>query len=149
MDNLKFVSSWRGGIQGSKLPIKLGGIQLEGCSFDGNRLSENQHDSPSVSAIPPCVVAWVTKVTRLSLFLFFFLILPSGMQGNFQNFVISNQKVSPAQLTPAFVSFCLTSVSSSLLPADHWRKLPQVPFLLGQKFCRDRHMFVAINMCLL
>ena len=72
MDNLKFVSSWRGGIQGSKLPIKLGGIQLEGCSFDGTRLSENQHDSPSVSAIPPCVVAWVTKVTHLSLFLFFF-----------------------------------------------------------------------------
>ena len=71
MDNLKFVSSWRGGIQGSKLPIKLGGIQLEGCSFDGNRLSENQHDSPSVSAIPPCVVAWVTKVTRLFPFLFF------------------------------------------------------------------------------
>ncbi|KAK7096855.1 hypothetical protein V1264_003902 [Littorina saxatilis] len=61
MDSLKFVSSWRGGIQGAKLPIKLGGIQLEGCSFDGTRLSENQHDSPSVSAIPPCAVAWVAK----------------------------------------------------------------------------------------
>lgn len=63
MDNLKFVSSWKGGgIQGSKLPVKLGGLQLEGCSFDGKRLSENQHDSPSVSAIPPCDVAWVQKV---------------------------------------------------------------------------------------
>nr|KAG5701773.1 hypothetical protein BaRGS_000763 [Batillaria attramentaria] len=61
MDSLKFVSTWRGSIQGARLPIKLGGLQLEGCSFDGQRLSENQHDSPSVSAIPPCVVAWVPK----------------------------------------------------------------------------------------
>lgn len=61
MDNLKLVSSWRGGVQGSRLPVRLGGIQLEGCSFDGTRLSENQHDSPSVSAIPPCTVAWVPK----------------------------------------------------------------------------------------
>ena len=95
MDNLKFVSSWRGGIQGSKLPIRLGGIQLEGCSFDGTRLSENQHDSPSVSAIPPCVVAWVSKVMHLSLlFSSFFKILPSGMRWN----VISIQKVSPVSL---------------------------------------------------
>ena len=64
MDNLKFVSSWRGGIQGSKLPIKLGGIQLEGCSFDGNRLSENQHDSPSVSAIPPLSLIHISEPTR-------------------------------------------------------------------------------------
>jgi dynein heavy chain 2 len=62
MDSLKMVSSWRGGITGAKQPIKLGGIQLEGCTFDGTRLSENHHDSPSVSTIPPCVVAWVPKV---------------------------------------------------------------------------------------
>lgn len=37
------------------------GLQLEGCSFDGTRLMESQRDSPSVSTIPPCVVAWVTK----------------------------------------------------------------------------------------
>ncbi|XP_025088458.1 cytoplasmic dynein 2 heavy chain 1-like isoform X3 [Pomacea canaliculata] len=61
MDNLKFVSSWRGGLSGAKLPIKLGGLQLEGCSFDGTQLFENQRDSPSVSAIPPCLVAWVPK----------------------------------------------------------------------------------------
>ncbi|KAL8606249.1 Cytoplasmic dynein 2 heavy chain 1 [Nucella lapillus] len=61
MDSLKFVSSWLGTIADSKLPIKLGGVQLEGCSFDGTRLSESQQDSPSVSSIPPCVVAWVPK----------------------------------------------------------------------------------------
>lgn len=35
---------------------------MEGCSFDGLRLSENQHDSPSVSAVPPCFMAWVPQV---------------------------------------------------------------------------------------
>ena len=40
---------------------QIGGLQLEGCSFDGSRLTENSHDSPSVVAMPPCMVAWVTK----------------------------------------------------------------------------------------
>ncbi|KAK3100036.1 hypothetical protein FSP39_013759 [Pinctada imbricata] len=61
MDSLKFACSWRGNIQGAKSMVKIGGLQLEGCSFDGSRLSENQRDSPSVSAIPPCVVAWIPK----------------------------------------------------------------------------------------
>ena len=38
-------------------------MQLEGCSFDSSRLLENQRDSPSVTVIPPCTVAWVTKET--------------------------------------------------------------------------------------
>lgn len=38
---------------------------MEGCSFDGNTLTENQRDSPSVSAIPTAEVAWVPKVRRL------------------------------------------------------------------------------------
>ncbi|XP_022324921.2 cytoplasmic dynein 2 heavy chain 1-like isoform X2 [Crassostrea virginica] len=61
MDSLKFGASWRGGVQGAKTQVKIGGLQLEGCSFDGARLSENQRDSPSVSAIPPCHVAWIPK----------------------------------------------------------------------------------------
>ena len=79
MGNLKFVCSWKQtGIPATKLPIKvsptifktyfnilsinqIGGLQLEGCSFDGSRLTENTHDSPSVVAMPPCTVAWVTK----------------------------------------------------------------------------------------
>ncbi|KAL3878520.1 hypothetical protein ACJMK2_030860 [Sinanodonta woodiana] len=59
MDNLKFACSWKGAIQGSRSSVKIGGLQLEGCTFDGSRLSENQRDSPSISAIPPCVVAWI------------------------------------------------------------------------------------------
>uniref|UniRef100_A0A672FSM8 Cytoplasmic dynein 2 heavy chain 1 n=1 Tax=Salarias fasciatus TaxID=181472 RepID=A0A672FSM8_SALFA len=39
----------------------VGGLQLEGCGFDGVHLRENQHDSASVSAVPPCYMAWVTQ----------------------------------------------------------------------------------------
>ena len=66
MDSLKFSCNWRGSVQGAKIPIKLGGLQLEGCVFDGNRLMENQRDSPIVSAIPACTVGWVSKVMDLT-----------------------------------------------------------------------------------
>ena len=62
MDSLKFVCTWRGGLQGAVITVKLGGVQLEGCTFDGSRLSENQRDSPSFTEIPSCSVAWVPKV---------------------------------------------------------------------------------------
>uniref|UniRef100_A0A8C9YGF2 Cytoplasmic dynein 2 heavy chain 1 n=1 Tax=Sander lucioperca TaxID=283035 RepID=A0A8C9YGF2_SANLU len=62
MDSLVFVSSWRSPIAQAKLQVKVGGLQLEGCSFDGVHLCENQHDSPSVSAVPPCYMAWVPQV---------------------------------------------------------------------------------------
>ncbi|CAI8045536.1 Cytoplasmic dynein 2 heavy chain 1 [Geodia barretti] len=62
MDSLKLVCSWKPtGIPATKLSIKIAGVQLEGCSFDGSKLTENSHDSPSVVAMPPCTVAWVTS----------------------------------------------------------------------------------------
>ncbi|XP_025753905.1 cytoplasmic dynein 2 heavy chain 1 isoform X2 [Oreochromis niloticus] len=61
MDSLVFVSSWRSPIAQAKLQVKIGGLQLEGCSFDGVHLCENQHDSPSVSAVPTCYMAWVPQ----------------------------------------------------------------------------------------
>ncbi|TKS81144.1 Cytoplasmic dynein 2 heavy chain 1 [Collichthys lucidus] len=61
MDSLVFVSSWRSPIVQAKLQVKVGGLQLEGCGFDGVHLCENQHDSPSVSAVPPCYMAWVPQ----------------------------------------------------------------------------------------
>jgi len=64
IDSLKLAVSWKGSlIPGAKFTVKLGGLQLEGCSFDGNTLTENQRDSPSVSAIPTAEVAWVSKDT--------------------------------------------------------------------------------------
>lgn len=44
------------------LVFQVGALQLEGCSFDGVCLCENQHNSPSVSAIPTCYLAWVLQV---------------------------------------------------------------------------------------
>ncbi|CAF93625.1 unnamed protein product, partial [Tetraodon nigroviridis] len=61
MDKLIFVSSWSQ-IARAKLQIKVGGLQLEGCSYDGVCLSENQHNSPSVSAVPTCYMAWVLQI---------------------------------------------------------------------------------------
>ena len=69
MDSLKFGASWKGSIQGAKAMVKLGGLLMEGCSFDGARLSENQRDSPSVSGIPPCVVGWIPKVSLDTLYI--------------------------------------------------------------------------------
>eukprot|EP00118_Oscarella_pearsei_P021037 m.233847 g.233847 ORF g.233847 m.233847 type:complete len:1441 (+) comp40100_c0_seq20:9031-13353(+) len=62
MDDLKFACSWRtSDIRGSPVSVKIEGLQLEGCTFDGVRLTDNQRDSPSVMAIPPCCFAWVKK----------------------------------------------------------------------------------------
>ncbi|EDO38992.1 predicted protein [Nematostella vectensis] len=61
MDNLKPAVAWKGGVPGAKYPVKLGGLQIEGCTFDGNALTENQNDSPSVSAVPTATMAWVPK----------------------------------------------------------------------------------------
>uniref|UniRef100_A0ABM5FWF4 Cytoplasmic dynein 2 heavy chain 1 n=2 Tax=Agamidae TaxID=81953 RepID=A0ABM5FWF4_9SAUR len=61
VDSLKFTASWRGRIKEAKLQVQISGLQLEGCSFDGNRLSENQHDSPSVSSVLPCYMAWIPQ----------------------------------------------------------------------------------------
>ncbi|XP_065833043.1 cytoplasmic dynein 2 heavy chain 1-like isoform X2 [Oscarella lobularis] len=61
MDDLKFVCSWRTSDTRGAVTVKIEGLQLEGCTFDGARLTDNQRDSPSVSAIPPCCFAWVSK----------------------------------------------------------------------------------------
>ena len=66
MDSLKFVCSWQDTVRGASLSIKIGGLQLEGCTFDGTQLAENQRDSPTVSSVPKCVVAWVSKVGSTS-----------------------------------------------------------------------------------
>ena len=50
-----------GAITVNSIPHQISGLQLEGCSFDGTRLLENQRDSLSVTTIPPCTVAWVAK----------------------------------------------------------------------------------------
>uniref|UniRef100_A0A8C9IFY6 Dynein cytoplasmic 2 heavy chain 1 n=1 Tax=Piliocolobus tephrosceles TaxID=591936 RepID=A0A8C9IFY6_9PRIM len=61
VDSLKFAASWKGRLPEAKLQIKISGLLLEGCSFDGNQLSENQLDSPSVSSVLPCFMGWIPQ----------------------------------------------------------------------------------------
>ena len=60
MDTLVFACSWgTEGLSSAVRPVTLDGLQLEGCTFDRARLSAAARDAPSVSASPPCTVAWV------------------------------------------------------------------------------------------
>ena len=65
MDSLKFVCLWRDEMIDSGIAVKLHGIQLEGCKFDGRGLTENQRDSASFTEIPPCKVSWQPKVSTI------------------------------------------------------------------------------------
>jgi dynein heavy chain 2 len=60
MSDLKLQSSWsRGGMPGLKLSVKINCLELEGAVFDGVRLSDCKHDSPSIQVAPVCTLAWV------------------------------------------------------------------------------------------
>lgn len=64
MDTLVLSTSWSGEVKhGKTSSIKIGGLQLEGCSFDGGRLTESAPDSPSVTAFPSCYIAWIPRVS--------------------------------------------------------------------------------------
>lgn len=68
MDNLEFVTAWlRSGIPNARVAMKWAGLQVEGATFDGSRLLHNSHDSPSITVAPVCTVAWVPKVSALTL----------------------------------------------------------------------------------
>lgn len=64
MDALKLACSWSksgGSSLSSGTSVKLGGIQLEGCAFEGGHLVKNQRDSPSVTTLTDVLVAWVKE----------------------------------------------------------------------------------------
>jgi dynein heavy chain 2 len=72
MDTLILNTSWSGDIKhGKNISIKITGLQLEGCSFEGGRLCESAPDSPSVTAIPACSIAWIPQVKFLIVIVFF------------------------------------------------------------------------------
>ncbi|CAI9737451.1 cytoplasmic dynein 2 heavy chain 1-like isoform X1 [Octopus vulgaris] len=61
MDNLRFVCNWQNPSAGAYLTMRIGGLLLEGCIFDGRNLSDNQPESPTVCALPPCYISWIPK----------------------------------------------------------------------------------------
>jgi dynein heavy chain 2, cytosolic len=63
MDTLVLMTSWSGEIKHAKnVSIKISGLQLEGCAFDGRHLSESAPDAPSVNTFPTCTIAWLPHV---------------------------------------------------------------------------------------
>ena len=70
MDALVLNTSWSGEVKhGKNVSIKITGLQLEGCSFEGGRLTESAPDSPSVTSFPSCYIAWIPQVGALRPFL--------------------------------------------------------------------------------
>lgn len=65
MDGLKLVSNFGGSMRNVGLNVKISGLQLEGCNFDGSKLTECQENSPSVISLPPCYVGWIQKVSLI------------------------------------------------------------------------------------
>jgi len=62
MDKLKLSCTWKEDkVTGAKHKVKIEGLQLEGCTFDGTKLHENLRDSPSISSVPVCTLAWLPK----------------------------------------------------------------------------------------
>ena len=51
--------------------LQIEGLLLEGCSFDGTMITENDRSSTSVSNVPECSVAWIAKVSVFNFFFFF------------------------------------------------------------------------------
>lgn len=63
IDTLVFYSAWHKTGTAINLSCTLGGLFLQGCTFDGTRLSETGRNSSSIASIPPCHVAWVSPET--------------------------------------------------------------------------------------
>ena len=65
MSEMKLQTSWsRGGVPTAKLSIKVTSLLLEGASFDGVRLMENSHNSPSIATTPICHFAYVPVTSK-------------------------------------------------------------------------------------
>ncbi|KAJ3271177.1 Cytoplasmic dynein 2 heavy chain 1 [Borealophlyctis nickersoniae] len=67
MDNLKLVSTWSPAelTSAAAIVVAVEGLYLQGCTFDGVRLSESGADDPSCGTVPVCYVAWMPKTFTL------------------------------------------------------------------------------------
>ncbi|KXZ45909.1 DHC7 protein [Gonium pectorale] len=65
MDTLKPVTSWDAGkmraAAGAAPVVLLGGMIMQGATFDGSRLSPVTAEAPAFRAIPPMSLAWLPK----------------------------------------------------------------------------------------
>ena len=60
MSDMILKTTWsKSGVPGSSLSVKVSGLQLEGASFDGVRMNDNNHKSASVQVAPVVSLAFV------------------------------------------------------------------------------------------
>lgn len=59
IDELKLVSSFENGKLDKTASIALDGLYLQGCAFDGSKLSDIRGQSNEVLSLPSCHIAWV------------------------------------------------------------------------------------------
>jgi dynein heavy chain 2, cytosolic len=63
MDEFILISTWsKSEISQAALSIAVDGLLLQGCNFDGMRLSECSSDDASQSTVPTTFLAWMPKV---------------------------------------------------------------------------------------
>ncbi|KAJ3360793.1 Cytoplasmic dynein 2 heavy chain 1 [Kappamyces sp. JEL0680] len=63
MDSLTLLSSWSPGEITSAISMKIDGVVVQGCLFDGNRLAETDVSDQVLNRIPPFQMAWVPSET--------------------------------------------------------------------------------------
>ncbi|KAJ3042257.1 Cytoplasmic dynein 2 heavy chain 1 [Rhizophlyctis rosea] len=66
MDSLKLVSTWSAQeLSSAALKVSVEGLFLQGCNFDGARLSEAGPDDPVSVTVPTCHLAWLPMTFTL------------------------------------------------------------------------------------
>ncbi|ESN99131.1 hypothetical protein HELRODRAFT_66985, partial [Helobdella robusta] len=63
IDNVCMECSWHQGNKSGNRTLKLKGLKLEGCNFDGNKLTEKRGHEPVYSEVPECHISWTIKKT--------------------------------------------------------------------------------------
>ncbi|KAJ3052007.1 hypothetical protein HK097_006986 [Rhizophlyctis rosea] len=67
MDTLKLVSTWSASeLSSAAVKIAAEGLFVQGCNFDGSRLSETGPDDPVSGTVPICHLAWMPTTFTLT-----------------------------------------------------------------------------------
>ncbi|KAL2914266.1 hypothetical protein HK105_206212 [Polyrhizophydium stewartii] len=64
MDSLRLVSTWNAmELKDCPLRVSVQGMLLQGCNFNGERLSESSSNDPIFVAVPVCHMGWVPEAS--------------------------------------------------------------------------------------
>ncbi|KAI8925894.1 dynein heavy chain and region D6 of dynein motor-domain-containing protein [Entophlyctis helioformis] len=64
MDSLRLLSTWNPSeLKDCPLKVSVNGVLLQGCNFNGDRLSEAGTNDPIFTVVPTCHMGWVSEVS--------------------------------------------------------------------------------------